>query len=79
MNREVEQQPDASSSEPGDLIRTERDQAVVQELRHEQPEVVVSDVTTPIVSEVITQQVTELETTSRNTEMRSRSVQDAAN
>ena len=79
LNREVEQQPDASSSERGDLIRTERDQAVIQELRHEQPEVVVSDVTTPIVSEVTTQQVTELETTSRNTEMRSRSVQDAAN
>ena len=79
LNREVEQQPDASSSERGDLIRTERDQAVIQELRHEQPEVVVSDVTTPIVSQVITQQVTELETTSRNTEMRSRSVQDAAN
>ena len=79
VNREVEQQPDASSSEPGDWIRTERDLAAVQELRHEQPEVVVSDVTTPIVSQVITQQVTELETTSRNTEMRSRSVQDAAN
>ena len=79
LNREVEQQPDASSSEPGDWIRTERDLAAVQELRHEQPEVVVSDVTTPIVSQVITQQVTELETTSRNTEMRSRSVQGAAN
>ena len=79
VNREVEQQPDASSSEPGDWIRTERDLAAVQELRHEQPEVVVSDVTTPIVSQVITQQVTELETTSRNTEMRSRSVQGAAN
>jgi TonB family protein len=79
VNREVEQQPDASTSERGDLIRTEPDQAVIQELKHEQPEVVVSNVTTPIVSQVIAQQVTELETTSRNTEMSSRSVQDAAN
>jgi TonB family protein len=78
MNREVTQQPDASTSERRDIIRVERDHAVIQELRSEQPEAVVSDVAAAVVSHVIAQQVTKLEATSRSIETKLRSVQDVA-
>lgn len=78
MNREVKYQHDPSIFERQDFIRAEQDHAVVRQL-NEQPEAVDSDVPAAVVSQIVDHKVTTVEPTARSTEIRSRSVQEAAN